>query len=251
MYLLGYDIGSSSVKASLLDGSTGKAIATAFSPKKEMEILAAKPGWAEQHPGIWWDNLIIATKEILSKNSINSADIKAIGISYQMHGLVAVDKNMDVVRPSIIWCDSRAVTIGNKAFDSIGHTKCFEHFLNSPGNFTASKLKWVMENEPEVYSKIHKVMLPGDFIAMKLTGNINTTSTGLSEGILWDYKENGVAEILLKHYSISNSLLPPLTNVFGIQGTLSSKAAAQLSLSEGTPITYRAGDQPNNAFSLN
>ncbi len=251
MFLLGYDIGSSSIKASLLNAETGEALASAFCPKKEMEMLAVQPGWAEQHPDTWWENLKAATAEVLSKAQVDVKQIKAIGISYQMHGLVIVNKHQKVLRPSIIWCDSRAVNIGNAAFEKIGKKNCLDHLLNSPGNFTASKLKWVKDNEPETYAKIHKAMLPGDFIAMKMTGEITTTSTGLSEGILWDFKEEKVASILLDQYGISADLIPNIVPVFSNQGTLTAYAAKELGLNPGTVIAYRGGDQPNNAFSLN
>lgn len=251
MYLLGFDIGSSSVKVSLLDAVTGQCVSSAFSPKKEMEIQAPQPGWAEQDPESWWQNLTMACAETLAHARVNTEDIKAIGISYQMHGLVIVDKDQKVVRPSIIWCDSRAVETGNKAFAAIGKETCLTHLLNSPGNFTASKLKWVQENEPEFYAKIDKMMLPGDYIAMKLTGLITTTNTGLSEGILWDFKENKPAAIVLEQYGISPAFIPTLVPVFSNQGNLTKVAATELGLSEKTIVSYRAGDQPNNALSLN
>jgi xylulokinase len=251
MYLLGYDIGSSSVKASLVDALTGKCVSSAFYPKTEAAIIAVKPGWAEQEPSSWWENLKLATADVLASSGADSSDIKAIGISYQMHGLVCVDKEGNVLRPSIIWCDSRAVPYGQKAFDVIGHERCLSHLLNSPGNFTASKLAWVKENEPELYSKIHKIMLPGDYIAMKLTGEICTTVSGLSEGMLWDFAENTPAQILLDHYGIDRSLIADIKPTFSEQGRVTAAAAAELGLAEGTPVTYRAGDQPNNALSLN
>ena len=251
MYLLGYDIGSSSVKASLVDAQTGKCVSSAFYPKSEAAIIAAKPGWAEQEPSSWWEYLKLATADVLSSSGADSSDIKAIGISYQMHGLVCVDKDGNVLRPSIIWCDSRAVPYGQKAFDSIGHEACLSHLLNSPGNFTASKLAWVKENEPELYSKIHKIMLPGDYIAMKLTGEICTTVSGLSEGMLWDFAEKAPARILLDYYGIDRSLIADIKPTFSEQGRVTAAAAAELGLVEGTPVTYRAGDQPNNALSLN
>jgi xylulokinase len=251
MYLLGVDIGSSSVKVSLLEEETGKCISNAFAPKKEMEMLSQKPGWAEQKPETWWENLKIATAEAVSNSKIKPEEIRAIGISYQMHGLVLIDKNQSVLRPSIIWCDSRAVEIGNNAFLEIGKEKCLDSMLNSPGNFTGSKLKWVKENEPALYDTIYKMMLPGDYIAMKLTGLVSTSNTGLSEGILWDFKENQPAEILLKHYGISKDLIPDLVPVFSNQGNLTKEAASALGLSEKTIVAYRAGDQPNNALSLN
>ena len=251
MYLLGYDIGSSSVKASLVDAQSGKCVASAFYPKTEAAIIAVKPAWAEQEPSSWWENLKLATADIMAASAADPKDIKAIGISYQMHGLVCVDKDQNVLRPSIIWCDSRAVPYGQKAFDQIGHENCLSHLLNSPGNFTASKLAWVKENEPELYAKIYKIMLPGDYIAMKLSGEICTTISGLSEGMLWDFAEGAPAQMLLDYYGIDRSLIADIKPTFSEQGRVSAAAAAELGLAEGTPITYRAGDQPNNALSLN
>ena len=251
MYLLGYDIGSSSVKASLVDAQSGRCVASSFYPKSEATIIAVRPGWAEQDPASWWDYLKSATADVLSASSADPKEIKAIGISYQMHGLVCVDKDRNVLRPSIIWCDSRAVPYGNEAFDAIGHDLCLSHLLNSPGNFTASKLAWVKENEPEIYEKIWKIMLPGDYIAMKLSGEVCTTVSGLSEGMLWDFAKNAPAAILLDHYGMDRSLIADIRPTFSEQGRVSAAAAAELGLAEGTPITYRAGDQPNNALSLN
>jgi xylulokinase len=251
MYFLGYDIGSSSVKVSLLDGSSGKIVASASSPEKEMEIRAPRPGWAEQDPEMWWKNLRMATSKILTRSRVKPDKIQALGIAYQMHGLVAVDKNHKPIRPSIIWCDSRAAGIGQQAFSSLGEKYCLENFLNSPGNFTASKLKWVKENEPAVYRKIHKIMLPGEYIAMKMSGEVQTTASGLSEGIFWNFKTDSIAGSLLSHYGIDKELLPEMVNIFSVHAELSPGAAKELGLKAGTKITYRSGDQPNNAFSLN
>ena len=251
MYLLGYDIGSSSVKVCLIEASSGKIIASDFSPKKEMKITADQPGWAEQNPTDWWINLKLAHESVLNKSGINPEDIKAIGITWQMHGLILVDKDQNLLRPSIIWCDSRAVPYGEKAFAAIGEEKCLSHLLNSPGNFTASKLAWVKENEPEIFEKIDKIMLPGDYIAMKLSGEIGITIEGLSEGIFWDFKNNCISEDVIDYYGIPKSFFPEIVPTFGIQAAVSASAAAELGLKEGTPISYRAGDQPNNALSLN
>lgn len=251
MYLLGFDIGSSSVKVSLINGSDGSLAASAFYPRQEMEIVASRPGWAEQNPALWWENLKLALAEVLSGSKADPAGIHAIGISYQMHGLVMVDRNHEVIRPSIIWCDSRAAGIGDEAFGAIGGERCLSHLLNSPGNFTASKLKWVKEFEPGNFEKVYKIMLPGDYIAMKLTGEIRTTVSGLSEGILWDFKENDIAQMVLDTYGFDKSVIPDLVPTFGEQGRLTAAAAAELGLAAGTPVTYRAGDQPNNALSLN
>ncbi|MFO7447009.1 MAG: FGGY family carbohydrate kinase [Ignavibacteriaceae bacterium] len=248
--LLGYDIGSSSIKASLLNAETGELVSSANSPEREMKIESPKIGWAEQHPDTWWQHILTATKKMLDKAALKNYEIEAIGISYQMHGLVLVDKNYQVLRPSIIWCDSRAVEIGNKAFADLGSSYCLNNCLNSPGNFTASKLKWVKENEPDLYSKIYKIMLPGDFIAMKLTDKISTTVSGLSEGIFWDFKNKSIADELVNYYGFSKDLFPEIVPTFALQGALTSKAAGELGLKAGIPVGYRAGDQPNNALSL-
>lgn len=250
-YFLGLDVGSSSVKASLVDTESGKCAATTFYPETEAPIIAMKSGWAEQNPEMWWTNCKLCINKVKEMANAKAEDIAAIGISYQMHGLVCVNKNLEVLRPAIIWCDSRAVPYGEKAFRGIGADKCLGHLLNSPGNFTAAKLAWVKDNEPDIYNKVYKFMLPGDYIAMKLSGIVNTTASGLSEGILWDFKEKKTADFLLDFYGIDKSLVPDVVPTFSIQSTVSAQSAAETGLKEGTPISYRAGDQPNNALSLN
>lgn len=251
MYLLGYDIGSSSVKVCLIEASSGKVVASEFSPKKEMKITAINPGWAEQNPVDWWTNLKLAHEAVMELSGVQPEDIRGIGITWQMHGLIMVDKDQNLLRPSIIWCDSRAVPYGEKAFREIGEEKCLSQLLNSPGNFTASKLAWVKDNEPELFAKIDKIMLPGDYIAMRLSGEIGITIEGLSEGIFWDFKNNCISEDVINYYGIPKSFFPDIIPTFGIQSRVSAAAAQELGLKEGTPISYRAGDQPNNALSLN
>lgn len=251
MYSLGFDIGSSSVKVALLDVKTGKAVDSAFYPKEEMAISSPQADWAEQHPYDWWTNLKLALKDVLNNSKVDPEFIKSIGISYQMHGLVVMDKKGEVLRPAIIWCDSRAISYGNDAFNQLGEEHCLSHMLNSPGNFTASKLKWVKENEPDVYKQIDKIMLPGDYIAYRLTGDMVTTKSGLSEGIFWDFQTQTVSKELLSHYGFDESIIPIIKDTFDIQGELSESVAEELNLSKGTVVSYRAGDQPNNALSLN
>ena len=249
MYLLGYDVGSSSVKASLVDVESGECVASAFYPKHENTIISRKAGWAEQDPQSWWDNLKLATSDVLGQARPDK--VAAIGISYQMHGLVCVDKDGNLLRDSIIWCDSRAVPYGDAAFKALGEEKCLGHLLNSPGNFTAAKLAWVKENEPEVFYRIDKIMLPGDYIAFRMTGDACTTVGGLSEGMFWDFKENRPAFFLMDWFGFEERIIPRIVPTFSEQGRLSASAAAELGLERGIPVTYRAGDQPNNALSLN
>jgi xylulokinase len=251
MLYLGIDLGSSSIKVSVFDAEKGKCVVSTQYPENELPINAPQAGWAEQDPEMWWENTQLAIKKAFQLGSVNPSNVKGIGISYQMHGLVLVDKNLDVLRPSIIWCDSRAVKIGDKAFREIGEDKCLRENLNSPGNFTASKLAWVKENEPEIYQQIYKFMLPGDYIAMKLSGECSTTATGLSEGIFWDYQKEEVSKTVLNHFQFSESLVPDIVPAIGEQVKVNKKAANETGIPEGTLISYRAGDQPNNAFSLN
>lgn len=251
-YLLGYDIGSSSIKAALLDIDTGRCVAAATSPgAAELAISVPRPGWAEQDPARWWQEVINATHQLRAAYPFDPAQLAGIGITYQMHGLVLLDRAGQVLRPAIIWCDSRAVELGNQAFAELGEEFCLTNFLNSPGNFTASKLKWVRENEPAIYARIHKIQLPGDYLAYQLTGELQTTVSGLSEGVFWNFKKQAIAQELLDYYGISAGLLPDVVDTFAVQGRLTAEAARVLGLAAGTPISYRAGDQPNNAFSLN
>lgn len=251
MYSIGYDIGSSFIKCSIVEIETGTVVAAGSYPETEMVIDSPHPGWAEQHPDMWWNNVVALTKKLLSSASIKAQDIRSIGISYQMHGLVCVDKNGKPLRPSIIWCDSRAVKIGEQAYEKLGSEYCQNNLLNSPGNFTASKARWVKENEPDIYRAIHKIMLPGDYIAYKLTGEIVTTVSGLTEGIFYDFKSNSVSKKLLEVYELDESILPPALPTFSLQGTVTKTAAEEIGLPPNIPVAYRAGDQPNNAFSLN
>jgi xylulokinase len=251
MLLLGIDLGTSSIKVSVVDAASQKTIVSVQHPETETPIIALQPGWAEQDPNAWWQHVQQAILKANATNAYNPKDVGAIGIAYQMHGLVCVDKNQNVLINSIIWCDSRAVSYGNKAFDSIGHDVCLSKLLNSPGNFTASKLAWVKENEPAIYAQIDKVMLPGDFIAMKLTGDITTSASALSEGILWDFSTNTISKDVLDYYGFDASLFPTIKEVFTDHGRLSNAVADSLGLSNNIPVTYKAGDQPNNALSLN
>ena len=250
-FLLGFDVGSSSVKASLVDIETGQCAASAFFPESEAPIKAVRAGWAEQSPENWWQYLKLSLRKVMADTGARGEDIKAIGISYQMHGLVCVDRDQKPLRDAIIWCDSRAVPYGERAFRELGSEQCLSHLLNSPGNFTASKLAWVKENEPELFRQIDKIMLPGDYIAMRLSGVCNTTASGLSEGMLWDFQENRPAKFLMDYFGYPETILPTVVPTFSVQSTVSRAAAEELGLSEGTPISYRAGDQPNNALSLN
>lgn len=251
MLLLGIDVGTSSIKVSVVDAASQQCVASAQYPESEADILAPHSGWAEQSPDSWWQFTKQAIAKVHATKKYNPQDIAAIGIAYQMHGLVVVDKQQQALRNSIIWCDSRAVDIGNKAFAAIGEQHCLSCLLNSPGNFTASKLAWVKQNEPAVFEKIDKIMLPGDFIAMQLTGDISTSISALSEGVFWDFAKDQLSEDVFNYYGFSKSVIPDIRPVFSSHGQVSGAIAAELSLKAGIPVAYKAGDQPNNALSLN
>ena len=251
MLLLGIDIGTSSIKVSVVDSITQQCVAAAKYPETESTVISAQPGWAEQNPDQWWKDVQQAILKCHSSGSYHPSDIGAIGIAYQMHGLVLIDKNQHLLRHAIIWSDSRAVETGHKAFEEIGEEYCLTHLLNSPGNFTASKLAWVQHNEPALYEKIDKFMLPGDFIAMKMTGESTTTTSALSEGIFWDFKENNIADEVLDYFGFDRNIFPAIQPLFGPHGYLKENVASALSLQAGIPVSYKAGDQPNNALSLN
>jgi xylulokinase len=250
MYLLGIDVGSSSVKAMVLHAPSGRCVASAFFPETELRIDSPQPGFAEQDPQDWYDCAKAAVRQVMRTAGLRPEAVQAVGLAYQMHGLVCVDKNRAVLRPAILWCDSRAVPTGQAAFEALGAEKCLGHLLNSPGNFTGSKLAWVKENEPEIFARIDQIMLPGDWLAMRLTGEVHTTAGGLSEGMLWDFAADVPAGFLLEHFGLDPGLLPTRVPTFGIQSVLTATAASEFGLSAGTPVAYRAGDQPNNAFSL-
>lgn len=249
MLLLGFDIGSSAVKACLLDGGTGAVITEAVSPDEEMAISSPRPGWAEQDPDLWWRHVIECAARIRATARLDA--VGAVGIAYQMHGLVAIDRERRLVRPAIIWCDSRAVGIGERAFRELGESRCLEYLLNAPGNFTASKLRWVAENEPEVFARIDKILLPGDYTALRMTGEALTTDSGLSEAVLWDFRRQEVASWVMEHFAIPPSMIPERAPTFSIYGELTRESAEAMGLRPGIPVSYRAGDQPNNAWALN
>jgi xylulokinase len=251
MLLLGIDLGTSSIKVSVVDAETQKCIVSTQFPETEVEIISPQTSWAEQSADQWWEHVKQAILKCNTTKKYDPKDIAAIGIAYQMHGLVLVDKDQNVLRNSIIWCDSRAVEIGDEAFHDIGEEKCLSHLLNSPGNFTASKLAWVKKNEPAVYEKINKVMLPGDFIAMKFTGECTTTSSALSEGIFWDFKANTISNDVLDYFGFDKNIFPAIQPLFSSHGNVKQIVADRLSLTAGIPVTYKAGDQLNNALSLN
>lgn len=251
MLFLGIDLGTSSIKVSVLDGATHKALVTVQYPETEVEIIAEEAGWAEQSPDQWWHHIQECILKAHAQGTYDPDDIRAIGIAYQMHGLVLVDRQKQVLRNAIIWCDSRAVEIGQKAFDSIGQDTSLNAHLNSPGNFTASKLAWVKENQPELYGRIAKIMLPGDFVSMKLTGEITTSISALSEGIFWDFQNNRISDTICDYFGFDQELFPEVKPLFSSHGTLLPDIAASLGLGNDVEVTYKSGDQPNNALSLN
>ena len=251
MLLLGIDVGTSSIKVSVVDAQSQNVVASAQYPDAENTIQSPQEGWAEQEPAMWWNCVQKAIQRANATGAYDPLDVAAIGIAYQMHGLVLTDVAGKSLRPSIIWCDSRAVPYGERAYGKLGASRILGRLLNAPGNFTASKLAWVMENEPEVYAKADKLMLPGDYIALRLTGEATTSVSALSEGIFWDFSKNELSEDVMRVFNFRRDLIPPIQPVFADHGRLRLDVASDLGLKAGIPVTYKAGDQPNNALSLN
>src|SRR5690554_2472915 len=195
-YLLGFDIGSSSIKAALVDAESGKTVDIFSAPSTEMPIDSPQTGFAEQHPDQWWQYVCECSQELISKYPEAQDSIQAIGLAFQMHGLVVVDSQGKVLRPSIIWCDSRAVDTGDQLLDILDADEFLQSHYNYPGNFTFSKLRWVQQHQPDLFDQIDKIMLPGDYIAYKMTGLIRSSISGLSEGIMWDFESNHADRIL-------------------------------------------------------
>lgn len=249
MHYLGIDLGSSSVKVCLADAN-GKEIASAKAPiDGEMEIISTSSGFAEQNPEDWWAMLTHGIKQ-LKEQGHNLANVKAIGIAYQMHGLVAMNDSFIPLRPAIIWCDSRAIPLGEKAFQEIGEEKALKKLLNSPGNFTAAKLAWVKNNEPDIYNKIAFIGLPGDWLAARLTGQLNATVSGLSEGIFIDHSTGQISNDVLNAFSIDKNFIKQPGESFRRFGKVLPTWCDEFGFNADAEVCYVAGDQPNNAFSL-
>ncbi len=251
MLLLGIDIGTSSIKVSVVDAASQQCLGSAQYPETESPVRALHPGWAEQSPDMWWENLQLAMRKLHAQQLYDPQDIAAAGIAYQMHGLVLTDREGNSLRDSIIWCDSRAVDTGERAGRAIGTERCLLYLLNAPGNFTAAKLGWVKEHEPAVFARAVYCLLPGDYLSFRMTGTVSTTIPALSEGIFWDFREDRLSDDILGYFGFDPGLFPPVRDVFGEHGRVSPEAARALSLPAGIPVTYKAGDQPNNALSLN
>ncbi len=243
---LGIDIGSSSVKVALIDRE-GRAIAEVREPSQEMPMKSLQAGWAEQDPEMWWQYTCEAIEKITSQ--LETSDILSIGLAHQMHGLVLVDQQGNLLRDAIIWCDSRAVPYGSLLADHIGTKQCLDSMLNLPGNFTASKLAWIREHEPDIYKKIACVMLPGDYICYRLTGELSTTAGNLSEGCFWDFKGHRLSPKILEALGLSIDHFPAILQCMDNHGVTRGQIDIN-GLPDEIPVCYKAGDQPNNAYAL-
>lgn len=253
MYLLGFDIGSSSIKGALIDAESKKTIRVVSAPDREMPIDSPDRGFAEQDPEMWWKYVCRCSNMLMEHHPEAKNRIGAIGLTYQMHGLVLTDDEGKVLRSSVIWCDSRAVSTGRELEEKLDANAFLGSHYNVPGNFTFSKLRWVQKHQPDIFEQSEKFMLPGDYIAFRMTGEIRTSYTGLSEAILWNFKEGKANEDLLRQWDMDPRLIPGHAPSFATQGYVHATAREELGLDSGgkIPVSYRSGDQPNNAWSLN
>ncbi len=244
-YLLGLDIGTSGTKTALFD-ENGNTIKTAT---YGYELFQPKVGWAEQNPEDWWKACVEGIKDVIKNSGVSCNDIKGIGLSGQMHGLVLVDENNQVIRNSIIWCDQRTEKECEYITEKIGR----ERLISITGNpamtgFTLSKLLWVRNNEPENYKKIKKILLPKDYIRFRLTNVFATEVSDASGMQMLDINSRDWSTELLNELEIDKNILAPVYESVVVSGYVTKETAEITGLAEGTAVVGGAGDQAAGAI---
>ena len=237
--ILGIDIGTSGCKSLLIDEG-GRVVARAL---KEYHLSIPKPGWSEQNPEDWWRAAKITIKQLL-KGLRSAGDIKAIGLSGQMHGLVALDKDSRVLRPSILWNDQRTEKQCQEIHDKVGGVDSLLRFTNNrmlPG-YTGGKILWVRENEPHLYEKIRKILNPKDYIRFRLTGELATEVSDASGTGLFNVSERGWSYPLLEILDIPKDWLPRCYESSEVSGRVVSRIAKELGLPADLPVVGGGGD---------
>jgi xylulokinase len=243
-FLLGLDIGTSGVKALIMDEKAEKITTSTV----EYPLKTPKVNWAEQEPTDWWNGTVEAIKQVINKSSVDPKGIKGIGLSGQMHGLVALDKEYKVLRPAILWCDQRTGKQCQYITEKIGAERLID-LVSNPAltGFTAGKLIWVRENEPEIYEKIYKILLPKDYIRFRLTGEFATEVSDASGTLFLDVKKRKWSDELLDELDIDKDILPECFESSVVSGKVNTKASKETGLMEGTPVVGGGGDQAAQA----
>lgn len=243
-YLLGIDIGTSGTKTVLFD-EAGNTIASALG---EYPLYQPNVGWAEQDPEDWWKATFSTIKAVLGKSGVNPSDVKGVGLSGQMHGAVLLDKDNQVLRKAIIWCDQRSSAECDQITSIIGKERLIEITANPAlTGFTASKVMWVKNNEPEIFEKVKKILLPKDYIRFKLTGEFATEVSDASGMQFMDIPKRKWSSEVLDKLGIDKGLLGDVYESQEVSGKVHKAAAELTGLKEGTPVVGGAGDQAAGA----
>lgn len=246
-YFLGIDTSTTATKALLID-KTGCVVAVAAT---EYPFETPRPLWSEQHPDLWWDGAQRSIRAVMHKSGVDAAQIGGVGLTGQMHGLVLLDAAGEVLRPSILWNDQRTQSQCNEIHARMGREK----FIQITGNvaltgFTAPKILWVKENEPDVYAKTAHVLLPKDFVRYKLTGDFAMDKADGAGTVLMDLQKRDWSDEVLSALEIPRAWMPPLFEGTQITGQVSASAASATGLKAGTPVMAGGGDQAAQAVGV-
>ena len=246
-YILGLDVSTTGSKALLID-TTGAVMGTASSPHT---LSTPKPLWSEQDPEMWWEAVSNSIRNLIAQTGVDPKEIDAVGLTGQMHGLVLLDAQGEVLRPAILWNDQRCQAQCDEIHERVGKEK----FIQISGNvaltgFTAPKILWVAENEPHVYARVSHVLLPKDYIRYKLTGELAMDKADGSGTVLFDLKARDWSDELLETLDIPREWMPPTFEGPQITGEVDEMAASLTGLMKGTPVTAGGGDQAAGAVGV-
>jgi xylulokinase len=245
MYWMGIDVGTGGTRALLVD-SKGREIATHTASHEEMRM--PHPMWAEQDPGDWARAAIEAVRGVLSKAGATGADVRGVGLSGQMHGLVILDDKSNVIRPSLIWCDQRSSDQVEFINQKVGRSKILEHIANPMlTGFTLPKLLWVRDHEPAHFKRVKKLLLPKDYVRFHLTGEFAIDAADASGTGVFDVLQRRWSMEMMNALDLDPAILPRAYESPEVSARISKSAAEATGLREGTPVMAGAGDQAASA----
>ncbi|MEZ4714119.1 MAG: xylulokinase [Caldilineaceae bacterium] len=246
-YFLGIDSSTTATKALLVDES-GNVVAVAAT---EYPFDTPHPLWSEQNPALWWNGAVESIRQVLAQSGADAANVAGVGLTGQMHGLVLLDENGAVLRPSILWNDQRTGAQCDEIRQRLGKA----NLIRLTGNdaltgFTAPKILWVRDNEPEIYARVRHVLLPKDYVRYRLTGQFGTDKAGAAGTLLLDLKSRDWSQEVLDGLEIPRDWLPPTHEGPQVTSEISAEAAAATGLKAGTPVVGGGGDQAAQAVGV-
>jgi len=243
-YLIGIDASTTATKALLID-DRGEIVAVAAT---EYDFQTPHPLWSEQDPALWWDGAVASVRRVLAESGIDPAAVVGVGLTGQMHGLVLVDAAGQVLRPSILWNDQRTASQCDEIRARLGKSELVRITGNDAlTGFTAPKILWVQENEPDVYARIHKILLPKDYVRYRLTGDFATDRAGAGGTLLVELATRDWSPTVVEALGLRPEWLPPTHEGTQITGVVSAAAAEATGLRAGTPVVGGGGDQAAQA----